>query len=123
MKYASAIAGLCLLLAGCVGNEKPKLPPLEPVLTWYEEDGALVARVASNGCTNASSFEPYVYMSTDWVAEVELVRTAPDPCRGFFPNGTLVSWTREELAIPESADIRLVNPTRVRVPYAGAGAS
>lgn len=115
----AAILGPALLLSACSGTPaaEPENPaPLEPVLTWYVQDDAVFVRVTSGGCTNESSFEPTVYLTPGWVAEVELERVEEDECEAFLPNGTLVSWTREELGIPQSADIELQNPTRTRVP-------
>ena len=116
---AGLLAGVCGgILSACEtpAPPGPEPEPLEPVLTWYVEDDALFVRAFSGGCTNKSSFEPHVYMEPgEWVAEVELERTEPDLCEAFMPNGALISWSREELAIPGSAEIELVNPVRARI--------
>lgn len=107
-----------LALAACSSPPEPRPPALEPVLTWYVDGGTLFVRAMSGGCTNESSFDPRVFMAPrDWVAEVELVRIEEDNCEAFMPNGALLSWTRDELGVPETAEIELVNPTRARVPY------
>lgn len=119
---AVILAGLAasLVLAGCQSRRPPPRPALEPVLTWYVQGEDLFVRVQSGGCTNKSSFDPQVYMAPRrWAAEVELVRIAEDYCEAFMPNGVLISWTRDELGVPETAGIELVNPTRAQAPYSG----
>lgn len=113
----AALGGLALV--ACESPPEPRPDPLEPVLTWYVEDDALFVRAHSGGCTNESSFRPEVYLTPGWIAEVELKRTVRDQCEAFMPNGVLLRWTREQLGIPDTAEIELQNPTRARAPRAG----
>ncbi|TGY88313.1 hypothetical protein E5163_10850 [Marinicauda algicola] len=116
---AAATSGLALAACGSPPEPREAPEPLEPVLTWYVEDDALFVRAQSGGCTNESSFEPHVYLTRDWIAEIELERVEDDECEAFMPNGVLLRWTREQLGIPETAVIELENPTRARAPRAG----
>lgn len=109
---------LALLAAGC--QPSPELAPsriadaerrLESVLGWRVERDTLIVQAHSNGCTTKDSFEIDIFMAPQsWTAEVELVRREPDRCEAVLPQGVTLEWTRAELGVPQSADIRLANP-------------
>lgn len=89
------------------------IPVGEPILGWHVEDnGDLVARVRSGGCTTKASFDPFVEGGPSWDFDVELIRVHPDHCEAFFPNGVEVTFTREDLGLPRGARIQVINPVR-----------
>lgn len=117
---AAALAGLTL--AGCTTSAEPPIvrpgaefgvEPLEPVLAWRENAaGDIVIRVQSSGCTTRDSFEIDVTGSAaaQWTFNVALTRIHADRCRAFLPEGVALIWTKDELGIPPSAEIDVLNP-------------
>ena len=113
-------AGVCTL-AACAATETHELPirypqfgvePLEAVLAWrVDRSGELIVRVASSGCTNKDSFQVDVTGSAaaTWEFNVALTRRYADTCRAFLPQGIALIWTRDELGIPGSANITVLN--------------
>ncbi|PWE17528.1 hypothetical protein DDZ18_07605 [Marinicauda salina] len=88
---------------------------LEPVYAWrVSPEGDLVVRVRSGGCTNKDSFDLEVTGGPEggWRFDVALRRVEPDRCEAYLPDGVELVWTREELYVPASAELRLVNPVR-----------
>ena len=75
------------------------------------EDGRLVVRVDSNGCTSAANFE--VRLVGEGPAALTLERVRPDPCRALVPEGVEVSWTYAELGLEAGASVRLMNAIRL----------
>lgn len=118
---AAGLAGLSL--AGCTGSSGPPIvnpasgfadEPLEPVLAWRENAaGDLVVRVQSSGCTTKDSFQVDVTGSAagGWAFNVAFTRLHADRCRAFLPQGVALSWTKDELGLPPSAQLSVVNPT------------
>ena len=106
-------------LAGCVGApvEDPRSgyapEPLEPVLAYREDAaGDLVIRVQSNGCTTKDSFQVDVLGSAaaGWSFDMALTRLHADRCRALLPQGVALTWTKDELGLPPSAEVSLLNP-------------
>ena len=88
---------------------------LEPVYGWRETaEGDLVVRVRSGGCTDKDSFELEITGGPEggWRFDAALHRVEPDHCEANLPDGVELVWTREELYVPASAELRLVNPIR-----------
>ncbi|MGP1273922.1 MAG: hypothetical protein ACQRW7_00730 [Caulobacterales bacterium] len=110
-----AISGLALALgvSACVSATPAGLPgEPEPVYGSYRAaDGSLRVQVASNGCTREESFEPVVMMDsrTRWSFTVEFRRLQPDLCRAYLPEGVELSWTLDDLGLPPSAAVRVIN--------------
>jgi len=121
---AVAALGLAaLILAGCQsgsiddpGSYAADPPePLEPVLAWRENAaGELVIRVQSNGCTTKDSFQVDVTGSAagGWAFNMALTRLHADRCRALLPQGVALSWTKDELGLPPSAAVTVLNPVR-----------
>ena len=110
----------CLVLAACAApaDADPRAgftgEPMEPILNWSETSRGVAVTVRSNGCTQKDDFDPVVTGSPSqgWAFDLELVRLEPDNCRAHRPEGETLEWTREELFVPASAELRVVNPVR-----------
>ena len=86
---------------------------LESVLAFREDAaGDLVIRVRSNGCTTKDSFDVVVTGSaaSGWAFDLALTRLHADRCRALLPQGVALTWTKDELGLPPSAEVDLVNP-------------
>lgn len=85
---------------------------LTPIMSWRDEGASVRVRVPSKGCTTKDSFHVDVYGAPDagWAFEMALIRTHADNCRAMLPSGVELSWTKDELGLPDGADLRVVNP-------------
>lgn len=115
----AALAVCSSALAGCASAPVGDLStgyfdePLEPVLAFREDAaGDLVVRVQSNGCTTKDSFDVLVTGSAagGWSFDMTLTRLHADRCRAFLPQGVALTWTKDELGLPPSAEVVLINP-------------
>ncbi len=126
IRSLALIAVAAPLLGGCViyaseGGERDVMVQLaavdeigeadETVRSAHFEDGRLLVRVDSNGCTSAANFE--VRLVGDRPAALTLERVRPDPCRALVPEGVEVSWTYAELGLEASDSVRLMNAIRL----------
>ncbi len=110
------------LLAGCViySNEagenvrvnvtRDDEAPADPIRSARFEDGALVVRVDSNGCTQASDFELSVTDGTP--AEITLHRVKEDLCRALVRDGVELRWTYADLGLEPGTPTRILNPLK-----------
>ncbi|WAC60722.1 hypothetical protein [Brevundimonas sp. SL130] len=122
LKVLAAAAMAAPLLSGCLiySNEagenvrvnlKDKdTPPSEAIRSARFEDGALIVRVDSNGCTQASDFEVAVHDGSP--AEITLRRTKEDMCRALIADGVELRWTYADLGIEPGAPTRVLNPLK-----------
>ena len=126
IRSLALIAVAAPLLGGCViyaseGGERDVMVQLaavdeigeadETVRSAHFEDGRLMVRVDSNGCTSAANFE--VRLVGDRPAALTLERVRPDPCRALVPEGVEVSWTYAELGLEPGTSVRLMNAIRL----------
>jgi len=115
-----AVTGAALALAACAAASAPSLQSSqalpgerETIHYWQEQaNGSIRVQVRSNGCTTKESFEPVVMVDSRvrWSFTVELRRLRPDLCRAYLPEGVELAWSRDELGLPASARVRVVNP-------------
>jgi hypothetical protein len=110
------------LLAGCViydseAGENVSVnvsrrdgSPAEAIREARFADAALVARVDSNGCTQASDFE--VSIADNDPTEITLRRTKQDLCKALVPDGVELRWTYAELGLEPGTPARIVNPLK-----------
>jgi hypothetical protein len=113
-----AAAAAVAALAGCAPLDRPDPgyldagPELTPVLSWRDEGARVRIRVPSNGCTTKDSFYPEVTGSAagGWAFDLALIRVHADDCRAVLPTGVELSWTKDELGLPDGAELRVVNP-------------
>jgi hypothetical protein len=87
-------------------------PAPEAIRSARIDNGRLVVRVDSNGCTDAADFAVDVASAEDWT-EATLVRTAPDLCKALVPDGVEVSWSLESLGVAAGGQVRVMNPTKL----------
>ena len=85
-------------------------PPAEAIREARFADGALVVRVDSNGCTQASDFE--VAVADNNPVEITLRRTKQDLCRALVPNGVELRWTYADLGLDAGTPARIFNPLK-----------
>ena len=85
-------------------------PPAEAIREARFADGALVARVDSNGCTQASDFE--VLVSDGSPVEITLRRTKPDLCKALAPDGVELRWSYADLGLEPGTPARIMNPLK-----------
>jgi len=122
LRLALAIAIAAPLLSACVIYDsdagenvsvnvtRNDAPPAEAIREARFMDGALVARVDSNGCTQASDFEVSVADNTP--TEITLRRTKPDLCKALLPDGVELRWTYADLGLEPGAPARILNPLK-----------
>ena len=72
-------------------------------------EDAVTIRMNSNGCTNKDTVEASVDQDGRNEYEIAFDRTREDNCRAYFPNGVELTWTYEELRIPDGAYVRVLN--------------
>lgn len=118
------LAGLLIapLLSGCViyANDEGKTDvvrmsdamstPLETVGEPRVENGRLIVRVGSNGCTSLDSFEVQLTEAADGYTDVVLNRRSPDLCKALVAEGVELAWGFGTLGLPSDARLRLINP-------------
>ncbi|WP_084420256.1 hypothetical protein [Henriciella litoralis] len=69
----------------------------------------ITARVSSNGCTTKDFIGTDVRKSGDDSFTVGFFREKQDYCRANLPDGVELSWSFEELGIPNGADVSVRN--------------
>jgi len=94
-----------------VGSTTTTVGDAETLRSVRFETGALVARVDSNGCTQASDFAVAVTDGTP--VELTLTRSSPDLCKALVPDGVELRWTYEELGVVSGTAVRVINPVRL----------
>ncbi|MBK5956521.1 hypothetical protein CCR92_21380 [Rhodospirillum rubrum] len=122
LKVLAAGALAAPLLAGCVvySNEAGetvrvnmgdvKFTAAEAIRGARFEDGALVVRVDSNGCTQASDFELSVADGSP--ADITLTRTREDMCKALVADGVELRWTYADLGLEPGTPTRILNPLK-----------
>ena len=85
-------------------------PPAEAIREARFVDGALVVRVDSNGCTQASDFE--VSVDDHSPAKITLRRLKPDMCKALVPDGVDLRWTYADLGLEPGTPARILNPLK-----------
>jgi hypothetical protein len=111
MNTLAACAGVSASTGVSVGGAESGL---EEIYSATVDDFGLRIRVASNGCTSKDSFDFTVAeVASDGGAPrhlVSFVRTRPDPCPGFRTQGDLLTFSFDELRVPEGAELAVANP-------------
>jgi len=117
-----AAALIAPLLSGCViyANDEGKTDvvrlsdtgsaSLEAVGQPRVENGRLIVRVGSNGCTSLDSFEVQLTEAADGYTDVILNRRSPDMCKALVAEGVELSWSFATLGLNPDARLRLLNP-------------
>ena len=127
MRLPALLAGAALLplLSACVvhvGDDGPRIHgagegvsieslDLEAVRAPRIEDGHLVLRVDSNGCTKAEDFDFVYQEDEDWTA-IGVHRRSPDHCKALVPDGVELRWPIAAPGVAVGAGTRLLNPLK-----------
>ena len=85
--------------------------PAEVLRAARFDGAALVVRVDSNGCTQASDFS--VSVTDGEPAEISLVRDKPDLCKALVPDGVELRWTYEQLGLEAGTAARIGNALKL----------
>ena len=85
--------------------------PLETLSTLKFEGGAVVIRVGSNGCTDASDFA--VAVADGETVDLSFTREKPDLCKALVPEGVELRWTYQELGLEPGKAVVVRNPVRL----------
>ena len=72
-------------------------------------NGVVTARVTSNGCTTKDFIGTDIDKTGDNRFAVGFYRERQDYCEAYMPEGVALSWTFEELGIPQDAAVRIRN--------------
>lgn len=129
MRFLVVAALAAPLMSGCViysneGGDRDVIvraassgdlvqPSLEAVRNARVQDGRLIVRVESNGCTEVSDFAVELTTAAEGWTEVAVNRTDPDLCKALVPDGVEVNWSFSELGVEPGTPLRLLNPTRL----------
>ena len=102
---------VALLCCGCSSqiSSETNQERLEPVLRAVVTSESVRVTVPTRGCTTAKNFAVVVRNGPKNIYELSLRRTVPDPCKGFFPEGTDVTFKLDELGVPQGSNVILKN--------------
>lgn len=89
--------------------EPAPAPPLERLIRFCIIDDAFVFVVASQDCTAKTAIRVGVVRAKAASYVLELSRSRPDMCKGFFPQGTRITFGRRELGLPDTAPVTVRN--------------
>jgi hypothetical protein len=114
-----AVAATASLAGACAtGGQSAALqstsvdPSLERLLFAWAGPDSIQVRVASNGCTEAESFDVAVGEEPGAAGTYRLAitRIERDDCRGYKPEGERLEFSRAELGVPAGAAVTFANP-------------
>jgi hypothetical protein len=103
------MAVLGALILGAHSGTSICVPPIEEVMEFRAYQDRILLVVMTHGCTEKSDF----HVEIDKVDRsrkrvvLSLRRLRPDECKGFFPSGRRIEYTREELGISRDETIEL----------------
>lgn len=86
----------------------------EPLLGFTTTPETIELRVATGGCTRKAHFTFRVERNphNSSLTRVTAIRLRPDYCKGWFPDGTLLVFTREEIGLKEGERFLITNPVQ-----------
>jgi len=114
MKRSHIWAVAALLAAGTIVGGPPNVsaatePGLEPLYAVAVTEDGIAFRVATGGCTRVEDFRADV-RHEGGAAHMALMRTKPDHCKGFFPEGAEMFLPRLAIGLERSAPVVIENP-------------
>jgi hypothetical protein len=120
MKFASlaAVIALAFTTSACVIIDADDHPDtsvnitktdLEPIQGATIDQGDLVIRVSSNGCTNAADFA-VESNRRDGAASFAFTRKRPDLCRALMPEGVDLRFPLDAYGVDRGGKVRVRNP-------------
>ncbi len=86
----------------------------DPLLGLTITPATIELRVATGGCTQKGHFTFRVERdpNNSSLTRVTAIRLRPDYCKGWFPDGTLLVFTREEIGLKEGETFLITNPVQ-----------
>ncbi|MEL7130025.1 MAG: hypothetical protein AAGK23_10785 [Pseudomonadota bacterium] len=122
MKFQIASAALgAVLLGGCVIIDADDA---DFTSDWDSKSGfgtvfaadvagdTISFTVSDNGCTDRGFFDLRVFSEDEDEFEVGLKRTRQDYCKVYNPEGATVTWSFQEVGIPNGAEVTVLNRVR-----------
>lgn len=108
--FALPLLSACVIVDGEVATDFDNNHSVKYEKVYGADIGssAITMRVASNGCTDKSFFEPHTRVRNGQ-HEVGFERIREDYCRAYFPEGKSFTWTYAEIGFPDDADVTLRN--------------
>ena len=82
----------------------------EPILGYTTDFEGITFQVSSGGCTSAQSFRPVLRETSP--AQLVLNRVKPDFCEAYFPYGTTVKFTWQQLGLRQGSKVVVGNLVR-----------
>ena len=109
LRSRTVVLAFALASAAMAGTSQ-----IEHVCEFQAKDTQLVFRVATGGCTEADDFKlrKAVNPKAAGTVKLTLIRLKSDRCKGYFPEGTKITFDLQKIGIPASARIKLKNPQR-----------
>jgi hypothetical protein len=103
---------LVILIAASILPQLSFAKNVEPLMGYtYDIDG-LAFQVSTGGCTSKDNFLVKQNMSGGY-RNLVVYRTAEDPCLGYFPFGTMIYYSYDELNIEPGQKFKIANPLEI----------
>lgn len=86
----------------------------DPLLGLTTTPETVALHVATGGCTQKGHFTFRVERNphNSSLTRVTAIRLRPDYCKGWFPDGTWLVFTREEIGLTEGETFLITNPVQ-----------
>jgi hypothetical protein len=104
MKKILALVIFCLTTSVFAGV-------VEKILGHTVDEEGITYQVMSGGCTKKGDFK--VMQLETMPVQLKLVREKMDYCEAFFPYGTMVKFTWNELGLSTGTEITVANPEAI----------
>jgi len=104
------VVTILLSVSGCTGlksQTSSSRAAVEVLTDYHVEDGFIVIKARSNGCTFFNSFE--VKVANDAENSLQIVRTKPDQCR-MKPRTVSLQYSIKHLGLDLNREIKVTNP-------------
>ena len=87
---------LSIVSPGCEAQPARNLERF-PILGIEEDNNGIRFRVPTGGCTSKANFKVKLSTSPSKQKGLTLLKTVPDVCKGYFPDGTSIFYNWSEL--------------------------
>jgi hypothetical protein len=109
MSYAKYIIFICAIMLLPLQATQAAPAPLEKLLGARQTKDGLTVTVVTGGCTKKSDFEIITRHRKRNTVVIELHRVTSDDCKGNFPEGIKMNFSRKELKVGNNSKITLRN--------------
>lgn len=99
---------ISLLLAASTTSAAAQATGEESLLGLRVTSKGIAYYVYSGGCTDKSDFQ--VYMLESYPVQLQLVRTKPDVCKVYVPDGVKIFFRWDEIGLQPGMPFRVRNP-------------